>query len=882
MKKLFFLFFMGVCVFTTMAQTPIKGQLKSTNGNTVEGIIVSLHHNLTDGRQLAFSISNSKGEFELNYTGNGENKVIRVRSMVYRDTAVVITNPKQFYTITLQEEIHRLKEVDVRGTPIIVGEDTTKYVVASFAHKRDFSVGDVIARMPGFKIENGKILYNGKKIEKYYIEGSDLLGEGYGLANKNLPHKAVASVEVLHNHQSKRVFAGKIPTDATSLNIKLKNAVAATGPLELGAAYKPFGRYINLTPMFFSKKYQFISSFQSNNIGVDLSDNITGLTFANGSLDGMERMRNNKLGISHIYYPDINQSRMLQNNANLITLNALKKLSNSTEIKINTTYLSDKVKEFQHTLADYFLNNGLTTANDIYAKRFNSKTLFAEFNVQRNVNSIYFNNKTGYAQYWEKQKASITGDNKQLITSSLPHRSFYNVLDATLPFGKKFITIHSSIDFNFSDEVLHFQPNVFKNPLNHGSSLSVSSQQLWNKSFITENYVKLIHSLNAFVIKTKLGIAYEKQHLTSDMLMGDKLLQFDNLQNDISWHKTNYNAAANISYKKNKVEFGVNLPLTQYQLNFTDKIRNANIRQNQLLFKPGAWFKYFLGASMETRLWASASKRIGSPGNMLQGNIVYGHRTMRSAAAQVNKTQNQSAGFKLSYKNPINGLFGHLSANLQKTTSDFITNSTMAAPGIFNYELLEKENSSVSKNISGDLSYYWFKTHLNLGIEAGYSHQKRDFLLDNELKKFNFSSYNLGTSVTWDKWQFLGCEYNYEASINRQKHNGGSSRSIEQSHKLRLTYYITSLQWIGIYPEYTYLNQKGYQHQHAVFTDLSYHLTPKHSRFTYSVELKNIFNSKNVYSVMETEYSSIYNEYTIRPRQLVLRVRFTLGKKIKQ
>ena len=51
--------------------------------------------------------------------------------------------------------------------------------------------------MPGIEVlDDGKILYQGKPINKYYIEGLDLLEGKYNLANSNLPHKEVVKVQL--------------------------------------------------------------------------------------------------------------------------------------------------------------------------------------------------------------------------------------------------------------------------------------------------------------------------------------------------------------------------------------------------------------------------------------------------------------------------------------------------------------------------------------------------------------------------------------------------------------------------------------------------------------------------------------------------------------
>jgi hypothetical protein len=55
--------------------------------------------------------------------------------------------------------------------------------------------------MPGIEVlPDGKILYQGKAINKYYIEGLDIRRK-YNLANDNLPYQEVSQVQILENHQ---------------------------------------------------------------------------------------------------------------------------------------------------------------------------------------------------------------------------------------------------------------------------------------------------------------------------------------------------------------------------------------------------------------------------------------------------------------------------------------------------------------------------------------------------------------------------------------------------------------------------------------------------------------------------------------------------------
>jgi hypothetical protein len=97
-------------------------------------------------------------------------------------------------------------------------------MVNSFSKEQDRSIGDVL-RMPGIEVPDGKILYQGKAINKYYIEGLDLLEGKYNLANDNLPYQEVSQVQILENHQPIKTLDSLQFSDRTALNIKLKTPI---------------------------------------------------------------------------------------------------------------------------------------------------------------------------------------------------------------------------------------------------------------------------------------------------------------------------------------------------------------------------------------------------------------------------------------------------------------------------------------------------------------------------------------------------------------------------------------------------------------------------------------------------------------------------------
>ena len=92
----------------------------------------------------------------------------------------------------------KLREVVVKSKPIWNKEDTIVYSVNAFKTLGDKSIGDVLKKLPGVEVSaSGSVKYQGEAINKFYIEGLDLLEKRYGIATNNVPADAIQNVEII-------------------------------------------------------------------------------------------------------------------------------------------------------------------------------------------------------------------------------------------------------------------------------------------------------------------------------------------------------------------------------------------------------------------------------------------------------------------------------------------------------------------------------------------------------------------------------------------------------------------------------------------------------------------------------------------------------------
>lgn len=390
------LLFSIVDTFSLFAQEVIRGRVYDINGKALEGVNVIMSPVNDTKKIIEYALTNSHGAFELPVKENFDSVLIQFRLLGYKERIIRFSLRNSYdIQVRLEEKIMHIDEVVVKGEPIKQKGDTIKYLVNSFARNKDLSIGDVLQNMPGFTTSNdGTIYYEGKPIQKYYIEGFDLLEGNYAIVNKNLPYKTVGAVEVLKNHQPIKILEGVVPNDGTSINLKLKKDVALTGSVHLGGGYKPLLYDVNLTPMVFKKDEQFIFTAQANNVGKDIEAQFNVVEVRNGIISGLDLLKICLVNVTSVPTPSIEKERFLDNPSNFFSIKYLKKLKSETEFKFDINYYRDKSHRFGDANRQYFFADSNLTYSEIIHSNFYESNLKLASRISQNKNNRYLNSYT--------------------------------------------------------------------------------------------------------------------------------------------------------------------------------------------------------------------------------------------------------------------------------------------------------------------------------------------------------------------------------------------------------------------------------------------------------------------------------------------------------
>lgn len=260
-----------LCLFLAVnvlsAQSTISGYVRTSAGDGIPDVAVVIK-NPKDSLAFAYVYTNSQGAYSIHCNKNYSHIIIAISAFDIVPESKVIENKTQQINFTPKIESLKINEVVVKADKIREKKDTLVYSVASFINHNDYNIEDVIKKMPGLSVSStGQLSYQGKPINKLYVEGKDLLEGRYNIATKNIAAKDVASIEVMDKHEHIKMLKDVTYSDGVAINIKLKDDAKGTYTMHalLGAGWMNKFLWKNeLFGVYFGKKRQHILSYKTN------------------------------------------------------------------------------------------------------------------------------------------------------------------------------------------------------------------------------------------------------------------------------------------------------------------------------------------------------------------------------------------------------------------------------------------------------------------------------------------------------------------------------------------------------------------------------------------------------------------------------------------
>lgn len=190
----------------------ITGTVIDTGKEGIVGAVLELT-SLRDTLQTKYTTSAVRGAFQFKSVPAGKYR-ISASSLGYRDSVQMITveknKPLAMPAWVLEEDTQQIDAVSVTTQAVrtTINGDTIVYNASAYKVMPDADADELLAKMPGIKVNGGTVEAQGETVQKILVDGREYFGNDVSTAIKTLPAEAIKSVEVFDKLSDQAEFSG--------------------------------------------------------------------------------------------------------------------------------------------------------------------------------------------------------------------------------------------------------------------------------------------------------------------------------------------------------------------------------------------------------------------------------------------------------------------------------------------------------------------------------------------------------------------------------------------------------------------------------------------------------------------------------------------------
>lgn len=844
-----------IATVSAVAQVNVSGTVVDKDSNeplTGASVIVKG----ADGKIKKYATSKGDGGFTMSLPSVTGCR-LEVSMMSFAKKTISLDSVSFPITVYMEPGTTLLKEVTVKADRIREQGDTITYNVGSFAQQQDRSIGDVLKRMPGINVESsGKIQYQGEDINKFYIEGSDLLGGKYGIATNGISHEDVGAVEVMENHQPMQVLSGISFSDKAAINLKLKNKAKATwsfhGDAGGGYSWQPDGAIWDgeLFAMAAMPNFQNITTFKTNNIGEDLSAQATDFFATRRGTD-----LNRYVGVSLPGVPNLSRKRTLFNRSSLVSTNALWKLGRG-EFKAQIDYSFNRVTADAANITTYFLNEGNRVVTENRSGVDRSHALSGKFIYELNQKTAFINNTLKTNIDWDDVRLGVTGSLPNDQTASLPDYYVGNDFKLIKRFnGKHLVTFISKNEWESLPQMLNVSMND-----------GLMRQHVKDHAFYTNESAAYAFSVKGITISLEGGVKGYFRSLNTELPdMPEEIPgETENVLN------TNYftvYATPKFEYWVKRVNFTLNAPVSFAHYTFDKALAN----RSEVYFSPSLSMNW----KPNNRFSMSVSGGTGrSPMdlNMIQpGYVMTDYRSFRRGVDDFYNSSSQRVSGRLSYKHTRRGIFANAMV-LQSWSHRPYTLAQQLYGDYVVYSYTDTKSDGQMLMANGNIGKTLDFMRGSANINGSFSRNESHLISENTNVNSIGTSWSVGAKINGAPLRWLSFDYRFEWASSRMSMNGINASWLGNMENELLLNIMPHKKWEWHISGEHYRNELTADQFKNVFlldTKVIYKLN---KRLELSASLSNIFNQRTYNYTTYNQLTSFESQRWLRGRELLISI----------
>ncbi|ROS82230.1 TonB-dependent receptor [Muribaculaceae bacterium Isolate-036 (Harlan)] len=853
---------------SAVAQVNVSGTVVDKESNeplTGASVIVKG----ADGKIKKYATSKGNGGFAMSLPSVAGCR-LEVSMMSFAKQSIPLDSVKFPLTVYMEPGSTLLKEVTVKADRIREQGDTITYGVSAFAQAQDRSIGDVLKRMPGINVEqSGKIQYQGEYINKFYIEGSDLLGGKYGIATNGISHEDVGAVEVMENHQPMQVLSGISFSDKAAINLKLKNKAKATwsfhGDAGGGYSWQPDGAIWDgeLFAMAVMPNFQNITTIKTNNIGEDLSAQATDF-FASRRGTDLSRY----VGVSLPGVPNLSRKRTLFNRSALVSTNALWKLGRG-EVKAQIDYSFNRVTAEAANVTTYFLD-GLggrdmsrpygDGGNRVIVEDRNgvdrSHSLSGKFIYELNQKTAFINNTLKTNIDWDDVRLGVTGSLPNDQTASLPDYYVGNDFKLIKRFnGKHLVTFISKNEWESLPQTLSVSMNE-----------AFMRQHVKDHAFYTNESAAYAFSVKGITISLEGGVKGYFRTLNTELPDMPEEIPGETV-NVLNTNYLTVYATPKFEYWVKRVNFSLSAPVSFAHYTFDKAIAN----RSEVYFSPSLSMNW----KPNNRFSMSVSGGTGrSPMdlNMIQpGYVMTNYRSFRRGVDDFYNSSSQRVSGSLSYKHTRRGIFANARV-MQSWSHRPYTLAQQLYGDYVVYSYTDAESDGQMLMASGNIGKTLDFMRGSANITGLFSRNESHLISENTNVNSVGTSWSVGAKINGAPLRWFSFDYRFEWASSRMSMNDINASWLGNMENELLLNIMPHKKWEWHISGEHYRNELTADQFKNVFlldTKVIYKLN---KRLELSASLSNIFNQRTYNYTTYNQLTSFESQRWLRGRELLISI----------
>lgn len=705
-------------------------------------------------------ITNIDGSFKLEKIEPGTYR-IKIQFIGYQlwENSLELAKETKLGVVFLEEEVKALKEIEITAQAVASEQkgDTAVFNASSFKTTPDASAEQLVQKMPGIAMVDGKIQAQGEDVQQIFIDGKPFFGEDVQAALQSLPAEIIASVEVFDRRSDRSILSGfddgeriktiNIVTKPNRRKGQFGKASAGAGTNDrymAGANINLFNGDRRITISGLSNNINILDYSANPNAGADsrtqdgiINNNALGLSFADEWNDKLEltgsylyNRRRDELTQSRLrdYVLSSDSGQVYSENSFNTSTNAEHRLYLRLEYRINerNQILWRPSASFRHNLQ----NSGFTGITNSHNGLINQTENSAESDLldYDYFNRLFYNHqfkKAGRSFTWNFNNGYHTNEEdsyrdaenvffqaegetellRQYIRWDRNGTNWETNFSYTEPIGKNG---RAEFEYEIGDRPNNSDRRLFNfsEQMDSYSELDTALSNTFESNYLTQEY-ELGYQYNAEKLKAQVELEYQNALLKND--------QFFPRESPLERRFYSY------------------LPSARLEYHFTE---HTNVELNY-------------------RTWTS------EPGiNQLQDVINNSNPLqLRTGNPTLDQTYSNWVRARLRSNNSETNRSLYIAAHTM-FTDDYIGSSTFIADDrtVLEDDIVLEKGSQLIKPVNLD-GYREFRSYFSIGqplnfiktnfnINGGYNYTSRPSLINDEVNLANSSNYRLGVSFS--------------------------------------------------------------------------------------------------------------------------------------